>query len=61
MTWLSVMEKAQRELEDAHEDEASGSPLFPFPLSTYMRDSWESGRFWLNYAARDNWAFDAIY
>ncbi|KAL3708579.1 hypothetical protein TMatcc_006563 [Talaromyces marneffei ATCC 18224] len=30
-------------------------------LSTYMRDSWESGDFWVNYAARTSWAFDMIY
>ncbi|EED11693.1 hypothetical protein TSTA_108770 [Talaromyces stipitatus ATCC 10500] len=30
-------------------------------LSTYMRDSWESGDFWVNYAARKSWAFDMIY
>ena len=30
-------------------------------LSTYMRESWETGRFWLNYAARKSWAFDSIY
>jgi hypothetical protein len=26
-----------------------------------MRDSWESGDFWVNYAARRSWAFDMIY
>jgi hypothetical protein len=26
-----------------------------------MRESWETGRFWLNYAARKSWAFDYIY
>ncbi|POR35768.1 Uncharacterized protein TPAR_04047 [Tolypocladium paradoxum] len=30
-------------------------------LSTRMRESWESGRFWLTYAARTTWAFDAIF
>lgn len=30
-------------------------------LSTYMRDSWESGDFWVNYAVRRSWAFDMIY
>lgn len=29
--------------------------------STRMRESWESGCFWLTYAARRTWAFDAIY
>jgi hypothetical protein len=32
-----------------------------FGLSTYMRESWRTGRFWLNYAARKSWAFDAIF
>lgn len=30
-------------------------------LSGPMRDSWESGDFWVTYAARNNFAFDAIY
>ncbi|KAK1598359.1 uncharacterized protein LY79DRAFT_666111 [Colletotrichum navitas] len=30
-------------------------------LSAHMRESWESGRFWLNYAARKSWAFDAVF
>ncbi|KAL1970105.1 hypothetical protein VTN77DRAFT_6510 [Rasamsonia byssochlamydoides] len=30
-------------------------------LSPYMRESWESGDSWVNYAARRSWAFDMIY
>ncbi|BCR94572.1 uncharacterized protein AKAW2_11618S [Aspergillus luchuensis] len=30
-------------------------------LSGYMLKSWESGDFWLDYAARKSWAFDMIY
>jgi len=30
-------------------------------LSAYMRESWETGRFWLTYAGRKSWAFDAVY
>ncbi|KAL3449099.1 hypothetical protein BJX65DRAFT_274061 [Aspergillus insuetus] len=30
-------------------------------LSRHMIKSWESGDFWLNYAARKSWAFDIIY
>ncbi|KAK1146750.1 hypothetical protein N8T08_002511 [Aspergillus melleus] len=30
-------------------------------LSGPMRHSWESGDFWIAYAARNNFAFDAIY
>jgi hypothetical protein len=26
-----------------------------------MRESWATGRFWLNYAARKSWAFDTVY
>ncbi len=26
-----------------------------------MRESWETGRFWLNYGAKRSWAFDAIF
>jgi len=33
----------------------------PVPLSTYMRQSWETGRFWLSYGARKSWAFDMAY
>lgn len=48
-TFLSEMEKVEREMKP-------GSLL----LSAYMRESWETGRFWVNYAARKSWAFDAI-
>ncbi|KAK8039803.1 hypothetical protein PG993_008214 [Apiospora rasikravindrae] len=52
-TWLTAMGEA--------EDELGGlGPEAP-SLSAYMRESWETGRFWLNYAARKSWAFDAIY
>lgn len=30
-------------------------------LSGPMRESWKSGDFWIAYAARNNFAFDAIY
>lgn len=33
----------------------------PVSLSTYMRESWETGRFWLSYGARKSWAFDTMY
>lgn len=49
-TWLSAMEEAEQDI--------SPSCL---PLSAYMRESWETGRFWLDYAARKSWAFDTIY
>ena len=49
-TWLSAMEEVEKDM----------SPGL-FLLSAYMRESWETGRFWLNYAARRSWAFDTIY
>ncbi|KAK1975018.1 LOW QUALITY PROTEIN: hypothetical protein LZ30DRAFT_754395 [Colletotrichum cereale] len=49
-TWLLALEEAEKEM-------SSGS----FLLSAYMRESWETRRFWLNYAARKSWAFDTIY
>ncbi|KAL3427043.1 phosphotransferase [Phlyctema vagabunda] len=52
-TWLSAMKTA--------EESAASTPSLPFTLSTYMRESWDTGRFWLNYAARKSWAFDTIY
>ncbi|KAH8656616.1 phosphotransferase [Tricladium varicosporioides] len=33
----------------------------PFGLAQKMRESWETGRFWLNYVARKSWAFDCVY
>ncbi|KAG9228077.1 phosphotransferase [Amylocarpus encephaloides] len=49
-TWLLAVEEAERDM-------SPGSLL----LSAYMRESWATGRFWLNYAARRSWAFDTIY
>ena len=49
-TFLSAMEDAEQEM--------SPSALL---LSAHMRESWATGRFWLNYAARKSWAFDTIY
>ncbi|KAF0330515.1 phosphotransferase [Colletotrichum asianum] len=50
MVWLSAMEEVEKDMEPG-----------AFLLSAYMRDSWETGRFWLDYAVRKNLAFDAIY
>ncbi|KAM5350184.1 hypothetical protein ACJ41O_006689 [Fusarium nematophilum] len=52
-TWLSAMRRSE---EDAEEPSN-----LPAPLSTYMQESWETGRFWLNYGARKSWAFDTMY
>ncbi|KAH6693299.1 phosphotransferase [Leptodontidium sp. MPI-SDFR-AT-0119] len=54
MIWLSAMEKA----EATSDFEVMRMET---PLSTYMRESWETGRFWLTYAARRSWAFDALF
>lgn len=53
-TWISAIEKAEKDVE-------STSNSLPSPLSKYMRESWETGRFWLSYAARKSWAFDTIF
>ena len=46
-----------------YEDEAIQKKLIVESqrLSSRMRDSWNSGDFWIMYAARNNFAFDAIY
>ncbi|KAK4098481.1 hypothetical protein N658DRAFT_568708 [Parathielavia hyrcaniae] len=49
-TWLLALEEAERDLF-----------LGAFLLSAYMRESWATGRFWLNYAARKGCAFDSVY
>jgi aminoglycoside phosphotransferase (APT) family kinase protein len=51
-TWFSAMEKVEKDI---------GSEMLPFFLSTHMRESWETGRFWLNYAAKNSWAFDTVF
>ena len=53
-TWLSAMKEAE-------EIAGSESRSTEFSLSAYMRESWETGRFWLNYAGRKSWAFDIIF
>lgn len=51
-SWLRAMEKAE---------ETADTSLNGIKLSKYMKESWETGRFWLNYAARKSWAFDKIF
>jgi hypothetical protein len=51
-TWLSAMKKAEGSMK---------LQSLPFELSVYMKESWDTGRFWLNYAARKSWAFDTIF
>lgn len=46
----------------AVEDQEDGAPFLDgLPLSAHFKESWETGRFWLNYAARKSWAFDAVF
>ncbi|KJZ78815.1 hypothetical protein HIM_01588 [Hirsutella minnesotensis 3608] len=40
---------------------AGGRPATVPSLSSLMRDSWSSGRFWFNYAARKSFEIDAVY
>jgi hypothetical protein len=49
-TWLRAMETAEERTETSSNR-----------LSKHMCESWETGRFWLNYAARKSWAFDTIF
>ncbi|KAJ3491613.1 hypothetical protein NLG97_g5562 [Lecanicillium saksenae] len=51
--WLTAVREAEAAL--------GGYDALPLPLSTYMRESWETERFFLNYAARRSWAFDVMY
>lgn len=76
-TWLRMMQDAEdkRALEQSRLSNVDGlSTLVDIVsigrrtrgggitrLTQYMRESWETGRFWLNYAARKIWAFDTIY
>lgn len=53
-TWFEAMEEAEKDVDLA-------ALQLKAPLSMYMRQSWETGRFWMNYAARKGWAFDTIY
>ncbi|KAK4145848.1 uncharacterized protein C8A04DRAFT_35416 [Dichotomopilus funicola] len=50
-TWLAAMKRAEESIPGVDQRDA-----LPAPLSTYMRESWETGRFWLSYGARKSWA-----
>ncbi|KAH7346435.1 phosphotransferase [Rhexocercosporidium sp. MPI-PUGE-AT-0058] len=54
--WLSAMQTAE-----AGATTGCNERCMEVPLSTYMRESWQTGRFWLSYAARKSWAFDALF
>jgi hypothetical protein len=53
-TWVSAMKEAE-------ESAGSKSKSMEFPLSADMKESWETGRFWLTYAVRKSWAFDTVF
>ncbi|KAJ5654182.1 hypothetical protein N7490_001185 [Penicillium lividum] len=53
--------RAMRSHEDEEIEEAPGCAEEDQRLSDFMRDSWESGDFWIVYAARNSFAFDAIF
>lgn len=52
-TWLSSMKEA--------EPLCGASNAQELCLSRYMQESWDTGRFWLTYAARKSWAFDTVF
>ncbi|EAQ89428.1 hypothetical protein CHGG_06047 [Chaetomium globosum CBS 148.51] len=57
-TWFAAMERAERRVPGGGVD---GPGALPVSLSRYMRESWETGRFWLSYGARKSWAFDMVF
>lgn len=60
-SWACIYEERLKIWISALEDVEQESSSESFLLSAYMRESWETGRFWLDYAARKSWAFDTIY
>jgi hypothetical protein len=60
--YVPRMEQFLRALERVEKETALGckQPCGP-SLSTRMRDSWRTGRFWFDYAARKSFDVDAIY
>lgn len=62
--YVPRMEQFLRALERVEEKSAAGGDERPekeLRLSTRMRDSWKTGRFWFNYAARTCLDMDDIY
>ncbi|KAK4073570.1 hypothetical protein Purlil1_13012 [Purpureocillium lilacinum] len=56
------MEQFLCALEEEEKVLGSGNQEFAAPpLSSLMRESWRSGRFWFDYAARKSFELDAIY
>jgi len=52
--FLRAMAKAEAKKNVSHGREA-------FSLTSRMRDSWTSKRFWFNYGIRKGWSVDVIY
>ncbi len=60
--YVPKMERFLRALERVEAKSAlTGEPPEEPRLSARMRDSWKTGRFWFNYAARKSLDVDAIY
>lgn len=60
--YVPRMEQFLHALEEEEEKVLIASNQESAPrLSSLMRDSWESGRFWFDYAARKSFELDAIY
>jgi hypothetical protein len=56
------LEQFLRALEQVEKESASESnQVSGPPLSTRMRNSWRTGQFWFNYAARKSFDVDTIY
>ena len=53
--FLKVLETKERRMSRGMVDKPTES------LSSRMRISWDSGHFWVTYAARTPWAFDKVY
>ncbi|KAG8162924.1 hypothetical protein KVR01_007402 [Diaporthe batatas] len=54
--WLEAVKDVEKEPDFASLGLPDG-----IGMSRYMRESWETGRFWLSYATRKVWGFDEIY
>jgi hypothetical protein len=64
-TWLRAMEKAENEkTENEKTENEKSEEKTEMPsngLSKHMCESWDTGRFWLNYAAQKSCTFDTIF
>lgn len=58
---LQIFLQAMMDCEEHAYQSGNERPEESQRLSSRMRHSWESGDFWIMYAARNNFAFDAIF